>query len=224
MLRRDIIHGQRCVEGENFEIRKTLWKYSWLIEKQRKLIQDWRKEILMEETHPDILISRSPDVYRQLTVKFGAEKLREIEKKITLYHLDQIWADHLEYIADIRESIHLENVGGKTPIIEFQKKITGEFNNLEENIKDQIIETFISLNASKEPIDLDKMGIKGPSSTWTYLINDDQFGSWMELLKGGNIGYAAGAVYLYPVLFLYGIYLHFKNKKQKTQTKNSLKQ
>jgi len=224
MLRRDIIHGQRCVEGENFEIRKTLWKYSWLIETQRKLIQDWRKEILMEETHPDILRASHPDQYKQLRMRFGAEKLKEIEKKITLYHLDQIWADHLAYIADIRESIHLENVGGKTPIIEFQKKITSEFNNLEENIKDQVIETFISLNASKGPIDLDKMGIKGPSSTWTYLINDDQFGSWMEILKGGNIGYAAGAIYLYPVLFLYGIYLHFKKKKQKTRTKNSLKQ
>lgn len=176
----------------------------------------------MEKTHPDILRSWKPEVYHQLMIKLGEEKLREIEKKITLFHIDQIWADHLAYIADIRESIHLEKVGGKTPIIEFQKKITDSFINLEENIKELVIETFISLNSSNELIDLDKMGIKGPSSTWTYLINDDQFGSWMELLKGGNIGYAAGAIYLYPVLFLYGIYLHFKNKKQKIHLNNNL--
>lgn len=219
MLQRDIIHGQRCVEGENFEIRKTLWKYSWLIETQRKLIQGWRREIFMDEKCPDILRSRKPELYQQFTVKYGEERLKEIEKKITLYHIDQIWADHLAYITDIRESIHLENVGGKTPIIEFQKKITAVFINLEEDIKGRVIETFIVLNSSKEPIDLEKMGIKGPSSTWTYLINDDQFGNWMELLKGRNIGYAAGAIYLYPVLFLYGIYLYFKNKKKKTEQK-----
>lgn len=216
LLPRDILHSQRCVEGENFEIRKTLWKYSWLIETQRKLIQSWRKEILMDECCPEILRSGKPDVYQQLTVKFGEEKLKEIEKEVTLYHIDQIWADHLAYIADIRESIHLENVGGKTPIIEFQKKITDAFINLEANIKVRVIETLLAMNSSNEPIDLEKMGIKGPSSTWTYLINDDQFGSWMELLKGGNIGYAAGAVYMYPVLFLYGIYLHFKKRKKNT--------
>ena len=173
----------------------------------------------MEKIDSNILWLRKPELYQQFTLKFGEDELKRMEKRITLYHIDQIWSDHLAFITDIRESIHLENVGGKTPIIECQKIITNKFITLEEHIKDQVVNTFVSLASSNKNIDLDKMGIKGPSSTWTYLINDDQFGSWMELLKGGSIGYAAGAIYLYPVLFLYGIYLHLKKKRKNPEQK-----
>lgn len=35
--------------------------------------------------------------------------------------------------------------------------------------------------------------IKGPSSTWTYLVKEDQFGWGVEMLKGKNIGLALSA-------------------------------
>ena len=43
-------------------------------------------------------------------------------------------------------------------------------------------------------------GLKGPSSTWTYLVNDDQFGWGVEMLKGTNIGFSAGAAAFYGPL------------------------
>ena len=32
----------------------------------------------------------------------------------------------------------------------------------------------------QEFIDMEKEGLEGPSSTWTYLINDNPFGDWAE--------------------------------------------
>ena len=40
VVSREIVRGQRIIEGQNFDIRKTLWNYSILIEKHRKLLQD----------------------------------------------------------------------------------------------------------------------------------------------------------------------------------------
>ncbi|MGB2905956.1 MAG: hypothetical protein WBB73_02580, partial [Candidatus Aminicenantaceae bacterium] len=53
---------------------------------------------------------------------------------------------------------------------------------------------------------LAKAGIRGPSSTWTYLISDQQFGSWVGLLSGSNIGFTAGAAgYIGPLYILLGL-------------------
>ncbi len=41
--------------------------------------------------------------------------------------------------------------------------------------------------------------LKGPSSTWTYLVNENQFGWGMEMIKGKNIGFAATAAILAPL-------------------------
>ena len=41
LIRREIARVQRIIQGENFEIRKTLWTYSLIIEKQRQIILVW---------------------------------------------------------------------------------------------------------------------------------------------------------------------------------------
>ena len=43
IVAREIARAQRIVEGQNFEIRRTLWKYSALVEEQRRLVTDWRQ-------------------------------------------------------------------------------------------------------------------------------------------------------------------------------------
>ena len=57
-------------------------------------------------------------------------------------------------------------------------------------------------------IDLEGLGIRGPSSTWTYLVNDDPFRNQIGMMLTGpgraTIAiYAAGA--LMPLLLLWGL-------------------
>lgn len=52
-------------------------------------------------------------------------------------------------------------------------------------INNEIIKTLLAIEITNDVIDLEKEGIKGPSSTWTYMINDspDQFSNLPHLIK-----------------------------------------
>lgn len=215
LVNREISSGQRIIEGQNFEIRKTLWKYSILVEKQRKIIQERRQEILIDRSDLGFLEGKTPERYSELKSLMGKDRIQSIEKTITLFQIDRCWAEHLAMIADVREGIHLASVGGKSPVQEFHKIADTEFHRLEQKIDDAILHTFLSLPVSEKGIDLDKEGIRGPSSTWTYLITDNQFGLWVGLLQGSNIGATAVAAAVYgPLFLLLGFVQRFYRKKK----------
>jgi preprotein translocase subunit SecA len=215
LVNREISRGQRIIEGQNFEIRKTLWKYSILVEKQRKIIQERRQEILLDGSDFGFLEKKTPQRFSELKSLMEKVRIQSIEKAITLFQIDRCWAEHLALIADVREGIHLASVGGKSPVQEFHKIVDTEFHRLEKKIDDAIVHTFLSLPVSEKGIDLDKQGIRGPSSTWTYLITDNQFGLWVGLLQGSNIGATAVAAGAFgPLYILLGLVQRFYGKKK----------
>ena len=217
-LHREIEHAQRVIEGQSFDIRRSLYKYSALIELQRSLIQSKRDEVLMNaggDPAPGLFAELEPELFAEALRRFGAGRLAEWERRATLYYLDRCWSDHLAWIQDTRESIHLVSLGGKTPIDEFQKAATAEFLELEGRIGDAVAAEMAALTRNDEVSPLDLERLKGPSSTWTYLVNEDQFGWGMELLKGKNIGFAAVATALYgPFLMLVLVVQKFRKKKK----------
>ncbi|MDH5743542.1 MAG: accessory Sec system translocase SecA2 [Candidatus Aminicenantes bacterium] len=215
LVNHEIARGQRIIEGQNFEIRKTLWKYSILVEKQRKMIQNKRQEILIDGSSLAFLEEKAQKRYSQLTKLLGKHRIQNIEKQITLFQIDRLWAEHLAMIADVREGIHLTSVGGKSPLNEFQKIAHREFFKLEQKIDDVALQVFQSLPITEQGIDLVKEGIRSPSSTWTYLITDSQFGLWVGLLQGSNIGATAVAAGIFgPLYILLGLVQRFYRKKE----------
>ena len=212
-VNREIARGQRIIEGQNFEIRKTLWNYSSLIDSQRSAFQKKRQDMLKDKSFPDWLESKAGDQYAELSSFLGRSRLKELVKKITLLHMDRLWARHLAVITDVRESIHLVKVGGESPLQEFQKIIVQAYLDLELKIQEEILSTLLSLKITPEGVDLDRKDLKGPSSTWTYLINDNQFGSWVEMIQGRNIGFSAVAAAVYgPLYILWGLVQRFRRK------------
>lgn len=202
IIQREMSRLQRVVEGQNSEIRKTLHQYSTIVEQQRKIVYEWRQNMLSEKQFDSLLEERSFQRLKKLRRAVGDTILNKVEKQITLYHIDQFWPEHLSQINDIRESIHLFRLSGKIPLEEFHKKVNNAFNTTIENIEDAVVKTFNSAQISERGINLNKEGLKRPSSTWTYLINDNPFSDLgMFLIANRNIGFAAGAV---AQLFLYG--------------------
>jgi preprotein translocase subunit SecA len=215
LVQKEIARGQRIIEGQNFEIRKTLWKYSVLVEKQREMTQRRRQEILWDGSNLGFLEDAAPKLYSNVKSLMGENRTHEIEQRITLYAIDRCWTDHLATIADIREGIHLTSVGGQSPIREFHKIVDQEFQQLEHKIDDTILRTFESLPVTEKGVDLDDAGIRGPSSTWTYVITDNQFGLWVGMIQGSNIGATAVAAAVYgPLYILMGLIQRFYKKKK----------
>jgi preprotein translocase subunit SecA len=204
LLLRDIVHAQRVIEGQNFDIRKSLHKYSSLVETQRKIVERWRRSTFQADPAGDRPAWISAALRKKGKARFGPSDFARIERRAALFHLDRLWADHLAAISDLRESVHLFSIGGREPLQEFQKSATNAFLGLEKKIRREIARTLRTLVSREGPVDLDAEGLRGPSSTWTYLVNDDQAEWGVELMKGKNIGFAAVAAspVAAPFLFL----------------------
>lgn len=183
VIGREIARAQRIIEGQNLEIRQTIWKYSSVIEKQRKIIHQMREDVLLEKCPSRLLAAQTSKRYSDLHSVVGEDVLQRAERQITLYCIDHCWVEYLAHIAHIREGIHLFSVSGQNPLDEFHKIITDAFRNLLEDINDKIIKTFESVEITKDGIDMEKEGLMGPSSTWTYLINDNPFGDWTDRIS-----------------------------------------
>ncbi|MFV1979924.1 MAG: accessory Sec system translocase SecA2, partial [Rhodothermia bacterium] len=215
VIRREVDRLQRIVEGQNYGIRKNLYEYSSFVEEQRKRVQDRRMQLLSGLAHPEVCAVRSPERYLNLTAGIGskigagnaAEIVREAERAISLHHIDEEWADHLAEVARIREGIHLVGLGGLEPLDEFRRQVGEAFEHLLETIDDRIVETFDAVTIDENGIDIHQAGLEGPSSTWTYLVNDQAVSALHQMLFGqGNIATgAAASLTAGPLLLLWGI-------------------
>lgn len=168
-----IEHIQRVIEGQNLEIRKNLTKYNYILEHQRRIISE-RKETLLQGKGS---ILRSHTRFQSLQKLYGEEVMHRVEREIVLYHLNEGWAYYLEEVGSIREGIHLTGFAGKNPMDEFHMTIIPLFSEHLKSIDEAIIRCFEEAEITERGIDLEKEGLKGPSSTWTYLVEDNPFGS-----------------------------------------------
>ncbi|PRC45677.1 accessory Sec system translocase SecA2, partial [Mycobacterium sp. ITM-2017-0098] len=103
-------HAQRVAEGRLLDVHANTWRYNQLIAQQRAILVERRDTLLRTATARDELKELSPERYEEVSATLGDEadtKLEKICRLIMLYHLDRAWADHLAFLADIRESIHL---------------------------------------------------------------------------------------------------------------------
>jgi preprotein translocase subunit SecA len=206
-VRREVARSQRIIEGQNLEIRRTLWRYSEPIEEQRRDVHERRQALLTGEEAPD-LWQRDRGRYGRLAAVLGADVLRKAERAVTLFHIDRAWREHLSSIADVREGIHLVRLGGDDPLTRF-KVLAGEsFRRLREDVEHSVMAALSAIEPTGADLDLSRLGLKGPASTWTYLINDDPFREMLgsQLTGPGRTTLSIGAaVFATPLLILLGL-------------------
>ena len=207
VLIREIARAQRIVEGQNIEIRKTLWKYATVVEEQRRLIMARRQAILHGREVPDVW-RRVPETRARLAAAVGEDAVVRAERLVTLHEVDRRWRDHLSLVADVREGIHLVALGGQDPLAQFTRTITMAFHRLEETIDDGVLEALDRIHVGGKGLDFSGLQLKGPSSTWTYLVNDDPFRNQIGMLLTGpgKATFAIGAALTaMPLLIFWGL-------------------
>ena len=194
VVRREIARAQRIIEGQNSEIRKTLWLYSALIERQRREVHRLREDLLTGLARSSVCAEMCADRYQELRCRVGAEHLEEAERTLAIRLLDRSWSDHLATIEDIREGIHLQRYGGGEPWEEFARLAGAAFSDRMRKVEEDLTAAFMRLSARGDVIDLDAGGLRAPSATWTYMINDNPFSSLgVSLIASRNLGFAAWA-------------------------------
>jgi preprotein translocase subunit SecA len=193
IVRREIARAQRIIEGQNFEIRKTLWRYSAMVDEQRRMVYEQRQALLVDEADPGVCAAAAPDHYRALVHASSAAVVRRAEQRLSMHLLDRWWAVHLAYIEDVREGIHLQRYGGREPLTEFQRQIIDAFAAMMERVKEETVKKFRRLSVEHGAIDLKRVGVGGSTTTWTYLVNDNPFSTLgLSLLSSRTLSTAVG--------------------------------
>jgi len=172
-----IRHAQRVAEGVDLEIHRNTWRYHQLIEHQRAIVLAHRYEVLRTDLAAMELRTRCPDRYADLQTQVDDEVLVEAARQIALYHLDRCWTEHLAYLADVREAIHLHALSREDPLTEFHRTAIPAFRQLLPDAADRSAATFETATITADGIDLDQANMKRPRATWTYLVHDNPFGS-----------------------------------------------
>jgi preprotein translocase subunit SecA len=166
-------HAQRVAEGRLLDVHANTWRYNQLIAQQRAIIVDRRNTLLRTATAREELAELAPKRYEELSEDLSEERLETICRQIMLYHLDRGWADHLAYLADIRESIHLRALGRQNPLDEFHRLAVDAFASLAADAIEAAQQTFETANVLEEEQGLDLSKLARPTSTWTYMVHDN---------------------------------------------------
>ncbi|OBG92771.1 accessory Sec system translocase SecA2 [Mycobacterium sp. E3251] len=166
-------HAQRVAEGRMLDVHANTWRYNQLIAQQRAIIVDRRNTLLRTASAREELAELAPKRYKELSKDIPEDRLEKICRQIMLYHLDRGWADHLAYLADIRESIHLRALGRQNPLDEFHRLAVDAFASLAADAIEAAQQTFETANVLEEEQGLDLSKLARPTSTWTYMVNDN---------------------------------------------------
>jgi preprotein translocase subunit SecA len=166
-FRNDPASIQSLVEGQHLDQREFVHRYEIPIEGQRNKIHSQRQAVL------DGAIPCQSDLERQITLRV----------------IDELWADYLARLEDLKAGIPWQAYGAipgffvgtdsRDPHFNFLRQINEWFPQLEAAIPEEISRRL----ANAELNGIVELGDRG--AVWTYLTTDQPFGTWSErLLKG----------------------------------------
>ncbi|HIW94883.1 MAG TPA: accessory Sec system translocase SecA2 [Candidatus Corynebacterium gallistercoris] len=171
-------HCQRVTEGQMLDIHATTWKYNKLVKDQRDIVNERRAQLLDTAAAWDDLSYHNVDKAGELRAAgIPEDVLEQAAREIMLFHLDRRWSDHLAYLDDIRESIHLRAIARESPIDEFHRMSIAAFGELAEEAVAEARATFDEVEITADGAQLEGLGLHKPSATWTYMVNDSPLSS-----------------------------------------------
>ena len=217
-VRRAVLHAQRVAEGACFDARTRVYRYAEVLERQRRQIQERRQELLEKRSTPHLIEARRRERWSELLSAHGEHLLRAVERRLTLTAIDRCWARHLDEMRLLREEIHLVALDGRTPIVEFTRTAIAAFEVLVELVNAEVLELFDGLEITADGVDWEAQRLRGPSATWTYMVNDTAFAPNPLRQLATHTGFGALAALLWsPLLFAWGAYLHWRRRRGRTE-------
>ena len=168
-LLREAERVQRISEGDAFDERMDLMKYTMIGEKHRELTFRRKRSLSDGSYNSDMWQKAAPDLYAKAKEKFPGTELQELQNKILSALLNEFWSDYLDYSAYLREGIHLTQIAGRNPAEEYNIACEEYYNSAAQSLPERMAE---KLERVLECETLSDYEIELPSRTYTYLLND----------------------------------------------------
>ena len=165
VLRREVERIQRISEGDTFDARTRLLKYTMIGEKHREQVFEARRKFL-EGDSPSMWCCS--ELYEQAVKRFGERRLEELERRTAVAAVNSFWSEYLEYTDYIRQGIHLTAVAGKSPAEEYNIAAEEYYLSMEDALRDFMEERLADLTEQE-----DDYIIEQPRNIRTYLLEDN---------------------------------------------------
>jgi preprotein translocase subunit SecA len=140
---------QRIAEGQNLDIRLFLRKYETVIEGQRLSMLARREALLDDGT------------------------TAQADRAVRLLTIDDVWADYLEAVAELRSGTAWISLGYGNPFGHYLTQIHAMFVGLDGTIAAETARRLADAAAGKAVA-------RQRGATWTYLTTDEPFGTMTE--------------------------------------------
>ena len=146
-----IENAQKTVEGRNFQSRKNVLEYDDVMNVQRKIIYEQRRQVLDgEDLRKNIQSMMRFYVDTYVASAFGEqpkladkqhffEMMTHFEPILTLRVVDEFWMDHIDAMDDLRQGIRLRAYAQTDPVIEYKREGFDMFEAMNDAIKEEIV-------------------------------------------------------------------------------------
>ena len=103
------------------------------------------------ESVTGLLYEHAERAYQAKEAELTPEIMRKVEQFVMLKTIDGKWISYLTMMEHFKEGIGLRAFGQKDPLIEYKNEAFQAFNELTEDIKDEIASTIFRVQLVKEP-------------------------------------------------------------------------
>ncbi|MBN1891570.1 MAG: accessory Sec system translocase SecA2, partial [Clostridiales bacterium] len=171
-VRSAVAHTQRVVEGQNFDTKTTLAKYSFMPNEQRKLIEKKRMNILFGQDSLSVLEKHDRSLLDQIMSQVSEDEYHRARKQIELFALNRCWADHLVAVQSGLDGVEIVSMLKGDPFLTYNQRLIEAFEQFEDHLDQTVVRLFESLKIDDGVVDLPQTGVDRPTSTRTYLVHD----------------------------------------------------
>ncbi len=160
---------QRISEGDTFDERVNLMKYTLIGEKHRSMTFEKRTALLSGEYHSDLWQKTAPAQWEKAAELLGESAAQSKQDLVLAALLNEFWCDYLDYTAYLREGIHLTQIAGRDPAEEYNIACEEYYNSAAESLPERMAEKLEDMLSSGSP---EEYQPPMPTRTYTYLLND----------------------------------------------------
>jgi preprotein translocase subunit SecA len=112
------------------------------------------EEILSRGSQEDIentLFDLSEARYQDKEKAFGEDKVRFLERMVSLQMIDSRWKEHLLILDNLREGIHWRSYGQRNPVEEYQHESYQAFLDMLDSVRQGILDMIFKVEVRQPP-------------------------------------------------------------------------
>ena len=99
--------------------------------------------------------------------------------------IDRHWSDHVAFLRWLRDAVLSFTLApnlhpyepGRNPLTEYYRRAGEAFNALPGRVEVDVVTAFERISITASGVDWEGEGLAGPSSTWTFLVDDRPTGA-----------------------------------------------